>query len=172
MIKLNTRVACAVTAALLAPSLFCGVSSHEVEAENSYSPATPQVTMDPNRVLKVTDTTDWGQTHTDSNEVSVLDYGKIVSDEISSGKAVDVSCGTDLIVSVGDDGNLYSCDSKGSKLKKLEVAGNPVDFKVELPDGITVTFSGFVSVTIAGGAVNDAMTFTLSINLNSDLTIA
>ena len=130
MIKLNTRVACAVTAALLASSLFCGVSSHEVEAENSYYPATPQITMDPNRVLKVTDTTDWGQTHTDSNEVSVLDYGKIVSDEISSGKAVDVSCGTDLIVSVGDDGNLYSCDSKGSKLKKLEVAGNPKFTKV------------------------------------------
>ena len=51
-------------------------------------------------------------------------------------------------------------------------AGDPVEFKVELPDGITVTFSGFASVTIAGGAVNDAMTFTLSINLNSDLVIA
>lgn len=63
-------------------------------------------------------------------------------------------------------------DGAFKKLHALEVAGNPVDFKVELPDGITVTFSGFVSVTIAGGAVNDAMTFTLSINLNSDLVIA
>ena len=63
-------------------------------------------------------------------------------------------------------------DSAFKKLHALEVAGNPVDFKVALPDGITVTFSGFVSVTIAGGAVNDAMTFTLSINLNSDLVIA
>lgn len=63
-------------------------------------------------------------------------------------------------------------DSAFKKLHALEVAGNPVDFKVELPDGITVTFSGFASVTIAGGAVNDAMTFTLSINLNSDLVIA
>ena len=63
-------------------------------------------------------------------------------------------------------------DSAFKKLHALEVAGDPVDFKVELPDGITVTFSGFASVTIAGGAVNDAMTFTLSINLNSDLVIA
>ena len=70
---------------------------------------------------------------------------------------------------------LYDGASEESAFKKLhalEVAGNPVDFKVELPDGITVTFSGFASVTIAGGAVNDAMTFTLSINLNSDLVIA
>ena len=63
-------------------------------------------------------------------------------------------------------------DSAFKKLHALEVAGDPVEFKVELPDGITVTFSGFASVTIAGGAVNDAMTFTLSINLNSDLVIA
>ena len=45
-----------------------------------------------------------------------------------------------------------------------------VEFKIQLPDGIALGFKGFVSVTIAGGAVGDAMTFTLTINLNSDIT--
>lgn len=69
---------------------------------------------------------------------------------------------------------LYDGAEDGSfkKLHALEVAGEAVEFKVALPDGITCSFTGFPSITISGGAVNDAMTFTLSINLNSDLVIA
>ena len=56
------------------------------------------------------------------------------------------------------------------QLKALETANEVVEFKILLPDGIALGFKGFVSVTIAGGAVGDAMTFTLTINLNSDIT--
>lgn len=56
------------------------------------------------------------------------------------------------------------------QLKALEEANEVVEFKIQLPDGIALGFKGFVSVTIAGGAVGDAMTFTLTINLNSDIT--
>ena len=56
------------------------------------------------------------------------------------------------------------------QLKALETANDVVEFKILLPDGIALGFKGFVSVTIAGGAVGDAMTFTLTINLNSDIT--
>lgn len=63
-------------------------------------------------------------------------------------------------------------DGSFAKLHALEVANEAVDFKVSLPDGVEVTFSGFASVVITGGAVNDALHFTLSINLNSDIEIA
>ena len=63
-------------------------------------------------------------------------------------------------------------DSQGSyqKLRAIEVAGNPVEWKVTLPDSVEFTFTGQASVAINGGGVNDAITFTLTINLNSELT--
>ena len=63
-------------------------------------------------------------------------------------------------------------DSQGSyqKLRAIEVAGTNAEWKVTLPDSVEFTFTGQASVAINGGAVNDAITFTLTINLNSDLT--
>lgn len=63
-------------------------------------------------------------------------------------------------------------DVQGSyqKLRAIEVAGTNAEWKVTLPDGVEFTFTGQASVAINGGAVNDAITFTLTINLNSDLT--
>lgn len=63
-------------------------------------------------------------------------------------------------------------DAQGSyqKLRAIEVAGTNAEWKVTLPDGVEFTFTGQASVAINGGAVNDAITFTLTINLNSDLT--
>ena len=63
-------------------------------------------------------------------------------------------------------------DPQGSyqKLRAIEVAGTNAEWKVTLPDGVEFTFTGQASVAINGGAVNDAITFTLTINLNSDLT--
>lgn len=62
-------------------------------------------------------------------------------------------------------------DVQGSyqKLRAIEVAGTNAEWKVTLPDSVEFTFTGQASVAINGGAVNDAITFTLTINLNSDL---
>ena len=46
------------------------------------------------------------------------------------------------------------------------------EFQVELPDETTFTFSGFPSVILSGAGVNEALTFTLNIALNSDIVVA
>ena len=53
----------------------------------------------------------------------------------------------------------------------LEEAGKVVDWKVEFPDGTAFDFSGEPSTSIDEGAVNAAVTFTLNINLNSDIKV-
>ena len=53
----------------------------------------------------------------------------------------------------------------------LEEAGKVVDWKVEFPDGTSFAFSGEASTSIDEGAVNAAITFTLNINLNSDIKV-
>lgn len=53
----------------------------------------------------------------------------------------------------------------------LEEAGKVVDWKVSFPDGTSFEFSGEASTTIEEGSVNAAVTFTLNITLNSDITV-
>lgn len=43
-------------------------------------------------------------------------------------------------------------------------------FCVEFPDGIKMYFDGYADVTLNGAGVNDALTFTLNIFLQSDIT--
>ena len=45
-------------------------------------------------------------------------------------------------------------------------------WKVELPDGATCTFSGTCSVKLDGVGVNAALTYTLSVKPNSEMTWA
>lgn len=54
-------------------------------------------------------------------------------------------------------------------VRGLEDDGEPVDFKVEFPDGASFAFSGEVSTTIDAQEVNSAITFTMNITLNSDI---
>ena len=54
----------------------------------------------------------------------------------------------------------------------LEEAGKVVEWKVSFPDGTSFEFSGEPSTTIDGQSVNSAITFTLNINLNSDITVS
>ena len=54
----------------------------------------------------------------------------------------------------------------------LEEAGNVVEWKVSFPDGTSFEFSGEPSTTIDGQSVNSAITFTLNITLNSDITVS
>ena len=54
-------------------------------------------------------------------------------------------------------------------LKALEVAGTVEDFEIEFPDGTKFAFSASAMTTIAGANVGDALTFTLSLTLNSEI---
>ena len=49
---------------------------------------------------------------------------------------------------------------------------NSVQWKVELPDGASCTFSGTCSVKLDGVGVNAALTYTLSVKPNSEMTWA
>lgn len=53
----------------------------------------------------------------------------------------------------------------------LEEAGETVDWKVTFPDTTEFTFSGEASTSVDEGSVNGAITFTLNINLNSDIQV-
>lgn len=49
---------------------------------------------------------------------------------------------------------------------------NTIEWKVELPDGASCTFSGTCSVKLDGVGVNAALTYTLSVKPNSEMVWA
>jgi len=62
-------------------------------------------------------------------------------------------------------------DSNFRVLKRLQ-EGNSVDtYKVEYPDGTTHEFNAFVSVKMDAAAINEALTFTATFSLQSDIEI-
>ena len=56
-------------------------------------------------------------------------------------------------------------------LKGLEGSETPTKFQIALPDETKFSFSGFVSVKMDSAAVNAALTFTLSIALQSEIEV-
>lgn len=56
-------------------------------------------------------------------------------------------------------------------LRGLEEAGGVSFFKVTLPDETVFAFSGEVATSIAGAGVGEALTFTATITLNSDMVV-
>lgn len=56
-------------------------------------------------------------------------------------------------------------------VRGLEEAGKVVEWKVTFPDNTEFAFSGEVTTSIDGASVNNAITFTATINLNSDITV-
>ena len=69
---------------------------------------------------------------------------------------------------------LYQNDSETSNfrvLRGLEESGKIVEWKVDFPDGTGFEFSGECTVAPSDGAVNAAITFNLTISLNSDITV-
>ena len=69
---------------------------------------------------------------------------------------------------------LYQNDTETSNfriLRGLEESGKIVDWKVEFPDGTGFAFSGECTVAPSDGAVNAAITFNLTISLNSDIVV-
>lgn len=64
-----------------------------------------------------------------------------------------------------------SADSSYRIMRGLEESGKITYFKIELPDGTAFDFSGEVATSIAGAGVGDALTFTATITLNSDMSV-
>lgn len=56
-------------------------------------------------------------------------------------------------------------------VRGLEEAGNVVDWKVTFPDNTEFAFSGEVTTSIDSASVNNAITFTANITLNSDIAV-
>lgn len=56
-------------------------------------------------------------------------------------------------------------------VRGLEEAGSVVDWKVTFPDNTEFAFSGEVTTSIDGASVNNAITFTANITLNSDIAV-
>lgn len=56
-------------------------------------------------------------------------------------------------------------------VRGLEEAGNVIDWKVTFPDNTEFAFSGEVTTSIDGASVNNAITFTANITLNSDIAV-
>ena len=69
-----------------------------------------------------------------------------------------------LYSNTGTESNYRIC-------RGLEEAGKVVEWKVEFPDTTTFAFSGECSTAIDEAEVNAPITFTLNINLNSDITV-
>ncbi|MEG0450953.1 MAG: phage tail tube protein [Lysinibacillus sp.] len=56
-------------------------------------------------------------------------------------------------------------------LKGLQDANKPAEFKLEYPDGTGHEFSAYVNVKMDSAAVNAAMTFSVGMSLQSDITV-
>ncbi|MFJ7933710.1 phage tail tube protein [Sporosarcina sp. NPDC096371] len=56
-------------------------------------------------------------------------------------------------------------------LKAMQDANKASDLKVEYPDGTGHEFSAYVNVKMDAAAVNAAMTFTVGMSLQSDITV-
>lgn len=73
---------------------------------------------------------------------------------------------TDGILNYGDSLGFVFLYEK-EQFTTLQAATGSQEWKVELPDGTTCSFSGTCSVKLAGVGVNAALTYTLSIKPNS-----
>ena len=62
-------------------------------------------------------------------------------------------------------------DSNYRVVRGLEESGKVVDWKVTFPDNTEFAFSGEVTTAIDSASVNNALTITANITLNSDITV-
>lgn len=78
---------------------------------------------------------------------------------------------TDGIKNYGDSLSFKFLYEKAQFATLNGLAGS-VEWKVELPDGATCTFSGTCSVKLDGVGVNAALTYTLAVKPNSEMAWA
>jgi hypothetical protein len=78
------------------------------------------------------------------------------------------------IAGLGDSGQdlAFKFLHEKEQFSTLAAIVDKCDWKVELPDGITATFSGTPSVKMAGAAANAALTYTLNITVESAIAFA
>lgn len=95
---------------------------------------------------------------------------------------VDNTCLADKIkhneLGIGDPGDMAfkfryenGTNSSYRKLRALADAGTVVPFEVEFPDETKFQFEGTCGVKVGGGGVNSAINFTLTVGLQSDITV-
>lgn len=79
---------------------------------------------------------------------------------------------------IGDAGDLTykfkfenTAESSYRKLRALADAKTVSDFEQKMPDGTKFQFSAQCAVKVGGGGVNNAIEFTLTLGLQSDITI-
>ena len=107
---------------------------------------------------------------------------KEVPDMGADPEMVDNTALTDSIVhnemGIGDAGDMeytfrYDNSSANTAYRKIQaIVGNLTWFKQTLKDGTSFTFSAIPSLKLSGGGVNDPQEFTMSLALQSDITIA
>lgn len=81
---------------------------------------------------------------------------------------------------IGDYGDLVytfryenaSTTSPYRVMRKAADDGKTLSFQETLPDGTTFTFDAMVSVKLGGGGVNGVVTFTVTMAVQSDVTVA
>ena len=78
---------------------------------------------------------------------------------------------TDGILNYGDS-LAFKFLYEQSQFDDLNGTSDTVAWKVELPDGMTCSFTGTCSVKLDGVGVNAALTYTLSVKPNSAMTWA
>ena len=70
---------------------------------------------------------------------------------------------------------LYDNSTAGANyrvLKNMENAGLAVPFQIRYPDGTTHTFEAVPAVAMDAGTINGALTFSATMMLQSDITVA
>lgn len=78
---------------------------------------------------------------------------------------------TDGILNYGDS-LAFKFLYEQAQFEDLHSTAGAVEWKVELPDGMTCSFSGTCSVKLDGVGVNAALTYTLSVKPSSEMAWA
>ena len=107
---------------------------------------------------------------------------KEVPDMGAEPEMVDNTALTDSIVhnemGIGDAGDMeytfrYDNSDNTSAYRRIQaIVGELTWFKQTLKDGTSFTFTAIPSLKLSGGGVNDPQEFTMSLALQSDITIA
>lgn len=81
-------------------------------------------------------------------------------------------------VGIGDPGNMefkfkYANSNASDSYRVAKgLVGTKKSYQVKLHDNTTFTFDGTAAVRVSGGGVNDPVEFTMTIAVQSDITIA
>lgn len=120
---------------------------------------------------------------TTGNEYTPLSGLKEVPELGVDPEKIENSCLSDTVkqyeLGIGDPGDLdfvFKYENKSATspyrvLRALADAGTKASFKETLPDGTTFSWDAYVSVKLGGGGVNGVLDFTLSMALQSDITV-